>query len=915
MKSKRPLKTLVLSRKSADFEKIQMLLEKSGTDFKCTRCSSFRSFTIAIHKQEPDLILLHDLSGSLSPEKIRRYLKTSLPGIPVLLMTDEAHEDLAIGYKPGLIDDYILYGQYRRLPALIRSCLKQNSKRSWKESNRLMDQEREAKWTTLMNNASDCILVLTADGLVSEINATTLDYLQTSTESGILNKPVLPFIHAEDQKDFIKFLHAASGGNHTTSRFRLVGLKGKITWVSATGTPLKTVNRSRKPVLLVASQYSGSITPSGSSYHHNEKNKPFSDLLPVGIYQTNTGGELEYINPYWSRLSGLTEKNAIGHKWTSAVHPDDREFVSREWLQCTGNELPFHEEFRFLTHDGEINWVSSTAIPLRNHKNEVTGYLGTITDIRENKLFERALVESQARLEAAQELAKVGDWDFDLLTRQTSWSKEMFPIHGRDPLSGPPSFEEFLNLIHPDDREKYIDFQRKVIENGHYIGDDYRVIADKANIRQVYPTAYCMYDGQGHPTRLIGTLVDVTERVKSHESIRKNEQLIDTLFSQSLDGMFIVKMDEPVDWRGTSDKEQTIQTVLNRGRIVRANAVFMQMHGTTESQTIGSTAMEFYIIKNKIHETAPWFELYDQGRMRMETKTNRRNGSLLWIQGDYICIYDEQGRITGHIGFQKDITTEKLALEDVKFSERNFREIFENSPDGIYIEDYNGVILNLNNEACRIQQLPREELIGKNIIDITPDPQKEIIRSNFKKFCDGTIDRLDSFSWDKEWNPIPVEIKVNHIIYAGQPAILLHVRDMRIKKLTEQNCPAGIEDAMRSAQASLWDWNIITGEYRASGIEQWLLGYDRYEIKPTLSAWVELIHPDDLPMVLHNINQHLEKKADLAESAFRFRMKTGVYQEVICRGRISEWDKDGTPVRMSGIKFASKSISLLKEPA
>ena len=914
MKSKQPLKTLVLSRKNADFEKIQILLDKSSMDFKVTRCASFRTLTTAIHKQKPDLILAHDLSGSLTPEKTRSYLEKSGLSIPILLVTDESHEKRAIGYKPGLIDGYILHGQYRLVPVVIRACMEQSRNRQLKESTRTRVHDNEMKWTTLMNNTSDCILVLTSGGLVSEINAAALDCLQSSAASGILNKPVLPFIQAEDQRTFKKFLHAASRGNHTTCLFRFMGLKGKITPMSATGTPLKSANRKLKSVLLIASRYSGMIPPYGNTYELHEKNNLLSDLLPVGIYQAKACGELEYVNPYWSRLAGVPEKNAIGSKWTGAVHPDDKEFVIREWMHCTSNELPFHEEFRFLTHDGEINWVSSTAIPLRNKTNEVTGYLGTITDISDNKLFEKALVESQTRLEAAQELAKVGDWDFDLVTRQTSWSKEMFPIHGRDPRLGPPSFDEFLSMIHPDDREKFIGFQKKVIENGHYIGDDYRVIADRANIRQVYPTAYCMYDGQGKPTRLIGTLVDITERVKSHESIRKNEQLIDTLFSQSLDGMFIVKLDEPVDWRGSSDKEKTIQTVLRNGRIVRANAVFMQMHGTTESQTIGSTAMEFYKTKNKDYETAPWFELYEKGRMRMESKTNRRNGSLLWIQGDYICIYDEQQRITGHIGFQKDITTEKLALEDVKFSERNFREIFENSPDGIYIEDYNGVILTLNNEACRIQQLPREELIGKNIIDITPDPQKEIIRSNFQKFCNGTIDRLDSFSWDKDWNPIPVEIKVNHIIYAGQPAILLHVRDMRIKKLTEQNCPSGIEDAMRSAQASLWDWNIITGEYRASGIEQWLLGYDRNEIKPTLAAWVELIHPDDIPMVLHNINQHLEKKSDVAESAFRFRMKSGNYQEVICRGRVSAWDKDGTPVRMSGIKFASTRISLLKEP-
>lgn len=905
------LRLLVVCEEEQDFEIVKKILQDSDFSFREFYCKSFKTFTGGIHDHDPHLIILMGITESLPPEKISEYLKEYHIPIPVMLITSERQEDIAIGYMNTLIDDYVFTSQKRRIPVAIVSCAnKKGANRSQEQALRFM-MESEKKWTAVFNSEPECILVIKPDGTIAEVNPAGLGCFETTSDKKVLHKPLWQFVYPDDLKSVKKFHRQVARGNQASIQFRVIGLKGKISWMSANGTPLRDAEQRILSVLMIARDITGFISLQ-SEIKRNETNyRMLSENLPVGIFQADVSGNFQYVNPFWCKAAGISAEKAMGIGWEDAIHPDDKSYVVKEWHHVVRNQVPFHEEFRFLTPDGEINWISSTAICLKNDQDEITGYLGTITDINDNKLFEKALVESQARLEAAQELAKVGDWDFDLESFQGTWSKEMYPIYDRDPLLGPPNFDDFLSMIHPDDREKVIDFQKKVIENGHYVGEDYRILMKDNNIRQVYPTAYCMYDEAGKPVKLIGTLVDVTERVKSHESIRKNEQLIDTLFSQSIDGMFIVKLLEPMDWSHITNKEEAILNVYHKSRIVRANDRFLKIHGTTEDQTIGKMADEFSSTKKSSFNSKAWIELYDKGRVRLENQTVKADGSVLWIQGDYICIYDERGRVTGHIGFQKDITAEKNAMDEVRFSERNFREIFENSPDGIYIEDYNGVILNLNAEACRIQQLPKEKLIGKNIIDITPDPQKELIRTNFKKFCEGTIDRLDSYSWDKDWNPIPVEIKVSHIVYSGAPAILLHVRDMRIKRFTEQNYPAGLEGAMKSAEACLWDWNILTGEYRASGIENWLLGYEKNEIKPTLAAWLDLIHPDDLPMVMHRITEHLEKRLDVAESDFRFRKKSGDYIRVLCRGRISEWDSDGTPIRLTGVKLVSSGLAIV----
>jgi PAS domain S-box-containing protein len=107
-----------------------------------------------------------------------------------------------------------------------------------------------------------------------------------------------------------------------------------------------------------------------------------------------------------------------------------------------------------------------------------------------------------------------------------------------------------------------------------------------------------------------------------------------------------------------------------------------------------------------------------------------------------------------------------------------FRDLFNASPDAIFVEAMDGTILDVNPAACELQNLSREELIGRNVVELAPPAQQGSVQTDFSRLARGRNMYLHSKTYPKGGDPIPVEIKVSRIDYNDQPALLMHVRDV-----------------------------------------------------------------------------------------------------------------------------------------
>ncbi|MEZ5102135.1 MAG: PAS domain S-box protein [Thermoleophilia bacterium] len=117
---------------------------------------------------------------------------------------------------------------------------------------------------------------------------------------------------------------------------------------------------------------------------------------PVGLFQTDRLGRCTFVNERWCEISGMTMDEAIGEGWAKNVHPDDRHEVFLEWMTAAASEREFSREYRYATPDGRTTWVFGSASPLFDEDGELRGYLGSLSDITEQK----ALREDNERVAA-----------------------------------------------------------------------------------------------------------------------------------------------------------------------------------------------------------------------------------------------------------------------------------------------------------------------------------------------------------------------------------------------------------------------------------------------------------------------------------------------------------------------------------
>ena len=130
---------------------------------------------------------------------------------------------------------------------------------------------------------------------------------------------------------------------------------------------------------------------------------------------------------------------------------------------------------------------------------------------------------------------------------------------------------------------------------------------------------------------------------------------------------------------------------------------------------------------------------------------------------------------------------ERVRVEDALHeSQRRFRDLFENSPDAIFVEDLNGKVLDVNLAASLLHGVPREDLIGRNAIDhLVPENRREDARRELEKLVTGKKTRVEGESLIAGGRVTPVEIRANLIEYDAKPALLLHVRDVTERRATQ----------------------------------------------------------------------------------------------------------------------------------
>lgn len=195
------------------------------------------------------------------------------------------------------------------------------------------------------------------------------------------------------------------------------------------------------------------------------------------------------------------------------VHPEDRQQVLDRYLKALNDKEDYVLYHRMLYPDGRLKYFHTTGRPIFNDAGEIAEFVGTSVDVTEQKRIEEALRRSEAYLAEGQRLTHTGSWSLNVATRQILHSSaEHTRMFGFDPEKGLPSFEDFLQRIHPEDQEYVLETLQTLMRSGEDLDLRYRIAAPDCPVRYMHAIGHPVPRKSGAPDEYVGITIDITER-------------------------------------------------------------------------------------------------------------------------------------------------------------------------------------------------------------------------------------------------------------------------------------------------------------------------------------------------------------------------------------------------------------------
>ena len=372
-----------------------------------------------------------------------------------------------------------------------------------------------------------------------------------------------------------------------------------------------------------------------------------------GLWDWNILTDEEYFSPRWKEIIGYRNDELPNHKssFLENIHSDDRAAVEAATRGHLEKGEHYSLEFRLRHKNGSYRWVFSRGGAQRDPAGRPVRMVGAITDITERKHVEKDLHEAEERFQLVTRAVKDSIWDWNL-TSPAWWNNAFYEIYGFN-RNHPPSLEEWASHVHPDDQERVMARLRDAVEHGKTAwGDEFHFKREDGTYGYVVTRSFSLLDASGKIVRMLGSMIDLTERKLAEKSIRENEERFRQLADSITDVFWIASPDlkkihyvspgyERI-WGRTAeslyaDPHQWVEAILPEDQW-RANDILASLI-TGES----ANGIEYRIV--------------------------RPDGSVRWVLDRSFQVRDAGGKVVRLTGVSTDIT-ERKRLEGEILAER-----------------------------------------------------------------------------------------------------------------------------------------------------------------------------------------------------------------------------------------------------
>lgn len=662
------------------------------------------------------------------------------------------------------IDYFLTIGNYDILPFIvINGFNKRHLKKSFHESKRMLSETNQ-QLRSIFNNDQNAVLIIGFKNEVIDFNPAAKELLGIKNSENFKGTDLIKYIDKAEIKKF-RTAHATSfRGKKNTGEFTLNISKAIKKQVTINFVPIKNEDGVPASVILICKDVTEVYLFRQKFRLSEERFMALANNAPIGVYYNNLDGKCVFVNKKWSKYTGLSFRESLGKGWLKSIHPDDKERLKEYSFENRKKYNDLTLDYRVLLSSGDVKWLRGKTSPFIDENGKHHGYIGTVVDITQEKLDALAIAEGYKKLEISMKLSGLGRVERDLATDTSEWSDEVckiFEVESRD--KNPGLTEAINHYLHPEDIQPITAKFQNLFTSDEPVGAEFRIITPTGKTKYLQVISTLEKNIEGKPVKLISVIQDCTihkQEMKTLEETIKIKRTAMTLANIALWEIDLSAIPHIPKW------DHNMFTIFERDISLGSpeNREFLNTYVHPADKDFVRA-----MIKNYIPGTTT-----DDFYYRAITPS----GKLKYLRALVTSENDLEGKPNKVLGFIQDITALREGEVELKSSEEKFQYLFNNSPDAIYIEDLDGNILEANEQACLTQEMKKEELIGKNILDLAPATIAEEIKKKFQSMAKGDINLLHSYSWNKSGKKIPIQIKQNQITYNMKPALLLHVRKL-----------------------------------------------------------------------------------------------------------------------------------------
>lgn len=519
-------------------------------------------------------------------------------------------------------------------------------------------------------------------------------------------------LHPEDRVAAEERIQAAIRNRQPLrSEYRIIFPTGKVSWICALGNT--RYDEHGEP--LVMSGICLDITEQKQNERAlrclQEELQLILDAVPAMIWYKDTENRILRANAAVARSLGLPKEEIEG-KPTAEFYPEEAECYYQDDLLVIQTGLPrigIEEPYRLPS--GELRWIRTDKVPLKDDSGRVTQVLAMATDITRQKLGEIALLELNHRLSLAAAIARLGFYEFDIAADRATVNDDYLAHLGYRPGELDVTGEVFWSLLHPDDKPRIkAEFERQISGEKQFFQGEYRLRNRNGGWTWVVDRAQIIArDPEGRAQRLVGVHLDFTKQKSAEQAIRRSLDLNRAVIASLQDGFCLL---DP------------------NGIHLEVNAALCRITGFSSEELIGVGWPHPYWPPECRSEIDTAFRQTLNGVPReFELSYVRKNGERFPVTVSPSLVKDESGETVSIAVTIKDVGQRRQTEEALRQKTQELEYYFAHAKDMFLIGSTHGYIRRVNPQWEEVLGYRVNELEGRRLLDLVhPDDVDATLR-------------------------------------------------------------------------------------------------------------------------------------------------------------------------------------------